>query len=93
MSAPVVDTEPRGLSPLLHFATVLALVAAVAGTVTSGRWSSAFGGLAVGVIVAAPLVRVAMFGLRWLRIGDRRFAVAALGLLLVTAAGAALALL
>lgn len=93
MSSPVLDAEPRGLSPLLRIATVVALVAAVIGTVTSGRWSSAFGGIAVGVIVAAPLLRVALFGARWARIGDRRYAVAALGLLLVTAAGAGLALL
>lgn len=93
MSSPVLDSEPRGLSLLLRIATMVALSAAVAGTVTSGRWSSAFGGIAVGVIVAAPLLRVAMFGIRWLRIGDRRYAVAAFGLLLVTAAGAALALL
>jgi len=93
MSSPVLDAEPRGLSPLLRIATVVALVAAVIGTVTSGRWSFAFGGIAVGVIVAAPLLRVALFGARWARIGDRRYAVAALGLLLVTAAGAGLALL
>ena len=93
MSSPVLDSEPRGLSPLLRVATVVALVAAVAGTVTSGRWSSAFGGIAVTVIVAAPLLRVAMYGARWARLGDRRYALAALGLLLVTGAGAALALL
>ena len=93
MSAPVIDAPPPGLSLLLRVATVVALCAAVAGTVTSGRWSSAFGGIAVAVIVAAPLLRVAMFGVRWLRIGDRRYAAAAFVLLLVTAAGAALALL
>jgi hypothetical protein len=81
------------MATLFTIATVVALIAAVGGTVTDGRLASAFGGVAVGVIVAAPLLRVAQLGAHWLRIGDRRFALAALGLLLVTAAGAALALL
>jgi len=93
MSTTTLDVTPRGLPRLVKVATVVALVAAAVGTFTSGRWSSAFGGLAVAVIVATPLLRVAMLGVQWARIGDRRFAAAALGLLLVTAAGAGLALL
>ncbi len=93
MTEPVVDALPRGLPQLLKAATVVALVAALVGTFAGGRTSSAFGGIAVGVIVAAPLLRVLLIGVRWLRIGDRRYSLAAGGLLLVTAAGAALALL
>lgn len=91
--APVLDVLPRGTAMLLKVAAVIALAAAVVGTVARGRVSSVFGGIAVAVIVAAPLLRVAMLGVRWLRIGDRRFAAAAAGFLFVTAAGAALALL
>lgn len=92
-SGPVLDVVPRGLAALMKVAAIVALVAAVVGTVTQGRVSSVFGGIAVGIIVATPLLRVAMLGARWLRIGDRRFAGAAAALLLVTAAGAVLALL
>lgn len=91
--APMIDVPPRGTATLLKAAAVVALAAAMVGTVARGRTSSVFGGIAVVVIVAAPLLRVAMLGVRWLRIGDRRFAAAAAALLLVTAAGAALALL
>lgn len=93
MNAPVLDGVPRGVAAMVRVATVLALAAAVVGTVTKGRLSSIFGGVAVGLVIAAPLVRVAMLGARWTHIHDRRFAVAAFALLAVTGAGAALALL
>lgn len=93
MSAPVVDQVPAAVPLLVRVATVVALVAAVVGTFASGRFSSIAGGIAVGVIIATPLLRVALLGGRWARVRDTRFAVAAFGLLLVTATGAALALL
>ena len=78
---------------MVRAATVIALAAAVAGTVTKGEVSSVFGGVAVGLIIAAPLLRVAMLGARWTHLHDRRFAAAAFALLVVTGAGAVLALL
>lgn len=93
MSAPVVDAPPRLVGLLLRVAVPVAFAAAVAGTFTSGRISRTFGGVAVGVVVAAPLLRVAVLGAHWARRSDVRFAVAAAGLLVVAGSGALLALL
>lgn len=93
MNAHTIDRPGRVIPVLLRTATAVALVAAAIGTVTTGRWSTAAGGIAVAVVVAAPLLRVALLGLRWLRVGDRRYALAALALLAVTGGGAALAML
>lgn len=93
MSDPVIDEVPSALPLIVRVATVVALVAAIIGTLASGRLSSIAGGIAVGVIIATPLLRVALLGGRWARVRDTRFAIAAFGLLLVTATGAALALL
>jgi hypothetical protein len=46
---------------------------------------------AVAVLLVVPLLRVAWLGVRWLRRGDVRFALVALGVLLVVATGALLA--
>lgn len=93
MSAPVIDEVPAAVPMLIRAASVIALVSAVVGAFFSGRVSSVAGGIAVGVIVATPLLRVALIGGRWARLHDARYAAAAFGLLLVTGAGAALALL
>lgn len=93
MTSPQIDSVPAAVPLLIRAATVLALVAAVVGVLAPGRIGSIGGGVAVGAIVAAPLLRVALLGGRWARLSDTRFAAAAFGLLLVTATGAALALL
>ena len=93
MSPPLIDEVPRSVPMLIRAASVVALVSAVVGVFASGRVSSVGGGIAVGVIIATPLLRVALVGGRWARVRDTRFAAAAFGLLLVTGAGAALALL
>lgn len=93
MSGPVLDTMPRALTPLLRVGVVVAAIAAVLGTVTHGPVSEAAGGVAVGAIVAVPLMRVAVLGVHWCRQRDVRYAVAAFGLVLVAVAGAGLALL
>ena len=69
------------------------LAAAVIGTVVpraAGRSASA---AAVGLVIAAPLVRVAWLVYRWWRWGDRAFASVAAGLLLVVGTGTVVALL
>ena len=93
MSMPVIDEVPAAVPLLVRVATALAFGAALVGAFSTGRVSSIAGGIAVGVIVATPLLRVALLGVRWARLRDMRFARAAFGLLFVTAAGAALALL
>ena len=68
-------------------------VAALAGTVlpgSSGRKASA---VAVGLVIAAPLLRVSWLAYRWWRWGDRRFASVAASLLLVVGTGTVVALL
>lgn len=47
--------------------------------------------LAIGLLVAAPLVRVGWLAIRWSRRGDRRFSLAACGVLVIVAAGVLLA--
>ena len=49
--------------------------------------------LAVGLVIAAPLVRVSWLAYRWWRWGDRRFASVAASLLLVVGTGTAIAVL
>jgi hypothetical protein len=88
-----VDPPVRGITPVMVVALGVAFTAAVVGTVTRGTVSRYAGGVAVAVIAAAPLVRVAMLGIAWWHRHDRRYALVALGLLLVVAAGAGLALL
>jgi len=89
----IVDTTPRSLALVLRVGAGMALLAAAVGTFTAGRTSRVAGAVSVAVVVAVPLVRVALLGGHWMRIGDRRYAFAAGVLLLVTASGGLLALL
>lgn len=93
MTEPVISLPPRVLPGLLAVATVVAFVAGLLGTVLSGDVANWFGGVAVAVIIAAPLLRVAILGVCWARNGDRRYAAVAGALLLLTAVGAGLAFL
>lgn len=77
---------------VLRLLTRLALVAAVAGVVLPDPAGEVGAGVAVAVIVGAPLLRVAWLAVRWYRRGDRRYAAVAAGLLLVVATGSVLAL-
>lgn len=84
-----LDPPSQGMSGLLQIAAVAALILAGLGAALPDvSWLS---GAAIGVIVATPLVRVALLAVRWFRQHDRRFAGAAIGLLGVVAAGALLA--
>ena len=81
----------RALAGALRYALGAVAVLALAALLLPdpvGSWSAA---LAVGLVVAVPLVRVAWFARRWWARGDRRFALVALGVLAVVAAGALLA--
>jgi len=63
----------------------LAVAAVVAGAAQTAPW---LGTATVVALIAAPVVRVVWLGVRWLRLGDRRFA-AVCGALLVIMAVAA----
>jgi hypothetical protein len=77
----------------LRLTTRIALVAALAATVIPGDGGRSASAAAVGLVIAAPLLRVGWLAFRWWRWGDRAFASVAASLLLVVGTGAALAVL
>ena len=68
------------------------LALAVIGTVAPGSAGELASAMAIGLIIAAPLLRVAWLTYRWWRWGDRRFASVAAVLLVVVGTGSALAI-
>jgi len=84
---PRVDRQRR-LARFLRVGAVITFVVAVAALVAPGRAGTSFGVAMVGVLVAVPLIRLAWLARRWLRKGDRRFALVALLLALIVSAGA-----
>jgi hypothetical protein len=84
--------DPRGeRQRALVVALVLTLAAgavlALTAVVTTGETSRAAGTASVVAVVAAPLGRTLWLGVRWLRKGDRRFALVAAAVLVIVAAG------
>lgn len=77
----------------LRLTTRITFAAALAGTLLPGHGGRTASAVAVGLVIAAPLVRVAWLAYRWGRWGDRRFASVAGALLLVVGTGTAIALL
>ena len=77
----------------LRITSRVALVAALAGTMVPGRAGRQASAAAVGLVIAAPLLRVSWLSYRWWRWGDRRFASVAGSLLLVVGTGTAIALI
>lgn len=75
----------------LRITSQVALVAALAATVLPGEVGRGAGAAAVGLVIAAPLLRVSWLAYRWWRWGDRAFASVAAALLLLVATGAAIA--
>jgi hypothetical protein len=66
------------------------LAAALAATVLPGDLRLDAGAVAVGLVIAAPLLRVGWLSYRWWRWGDRLFAAVAASLLLVVGTGTAI---
>jgi hypothetical protein len=64
----------------------------VVGVLLPDRVGTAASAIAVSIVVAVPLIRVAWLAIRWYRRGDRRYAAVAAGLLLIVAMGSVLAL-
>jgi len=75
----------------LSVLTRVAFLAAVAGVLLPGTGGTAASAVAVTVVIAAPLLRVAWLAIRWYRRGDRRYAVVAVSLLAVVASGSVIA--
>ena len=76
----------------LRLAAMAAFVLAVGAAASPGAVGDALGAALVALLVAAPLVRVGFFVGRWWQIGDRRYAIVSLVLLVEIGAGALLAL-
>jgi O-antigen ligase len=77
----------------LRITTRVTLVAALAGTFIPGHTGRSASAAAVGLVIAAPLLRVSWLSYRWWRWGDRLFASVAASLLLVVGTGTGIALL
>jgi hypothetical protein len=71
----------------------VALVAALLATAVPGELGRKFSAAAVGLVVAAPLLRVSWLAYRWWRWGDRAFSTVATSLLLVVGTGTAIGFL
>lgn len=77
----------------MQVAAIVAFSLAALGALLPGNSGRVAAGAVVAFIIAVPLVRVVSVGVHWLRIGDRRFAGVALGLLLIIATGSIIAAL
>lgn len=84
---PLADRQRR-LARFLRVGAIVAFVTAALGLVLPGQVGAVFGVAMVSVLVAVPLVRLGWLARRWLRKGDRRFAMVALLLTVIIAAGA-----
>lgn len=88
-----LETPVRGMQHALRVAAVVAFVGAAAGALLPGRPGRVAAVAVVAFIIAVPLLRVLSLGVHWLRLGDRRFAGVAFGLLLIVATGSLIAAL
>lgn len=79
------------LSAALSVAVTLAVVLVLGALTLPDSAADVMGGALVAVVIATPLLRVAWFVQRWFRRGDPRFALVALGVLVVVATGTLLA--
>lgn len=73
----------RVLATYLRVCLGVALVLALLATFAPDEWTDELGAAMVVVLVLAPVGRVLWLLVRWLRRGDRRFALAAVALLAV----------
>ena len=74
----------------LRLSTRVTLLAALVATVVPGEWGRDTGAAAVGLVIAAPLLRVGWLTYRWWRWGDRAFSAVAGSLLVIVGLGAAI---
>ena len=94
MTPPLVDPRPgryERLGQLLGYLLYVAAGLALATVVLPPRFGRWTGTAMVAVLIGVPLWRVAWFVARWVRRGDRRYALVGAGVLVVVAIGAALA--
>ena len=98
LTRPVIDLRRSGpfryarMTAMLRFLIRAAFVTALAGVVLPRPLGTVASALAVGIVVAAPLLRVAWLAIRWYLRGDRRYAAVAASLLVVVGSGSVIAL-
>ena len=98
LTRPMIDLRRSGpfryarMIAMLRFLTKLAFVAALAGVVLPAPVGTLASGVAVAVVIAAPLLRVAWLAIRWYLRGDRRYAAVAASLLMVVGSGSLVAI-
>lgn len=88
-----LDSQVRGTGRAMQIAAIVAFGLAAVGALLPGAVGRAAAIAVVAFIVAVPLLRVVSLGVHWQRIGDRRFAGVALGLLVIVATGSVIAAL
>jgi len=79
------------LAGVMQVALVASFALGLGGAFLPGSVGRASGILCIGVLIAAPILRVAWLSASWTRAGDRRFAFLGGALLGVLAVGAVLA--
>lgn len=84
---PRADRQRR-LARFLRVGAIVAFWVALVALLLPGRAGTAFGVAMVAVLVAVPLIRLGWLARRWLRRGDRRFALVAVLLAVIVSAGA-----
>lgn len=89
----VSSIRGRIQAPALTWLTRLVVVVGVLGAALPGAAGIAVATVAVGAVVAAPLLRVLWLVFRWSQEEDRRFIAVGLGLLAVIGLGALLSAL
>ena len=83
----------RPLSNALGWALVTVTALAAASVVLPSPWGGRVGVVLVATLVVVPIARVVWLIARWIRRGDRRYAAVGIGVLVVIAVGALLALI
>lgn len=86
-----LDAPVRATKRAMQVAALVAFTLALFGALLPGIAGRRAAGAVVAFVVVVPLLRVLSLGVHWLRMGDRRFAGVALGLLLIVAAGSLIA--
>ena len=79
--------SPDVFSRWTSLALALAAVCALIGVATGGGFGRALDSVSLLLLGTLPVLRVAVLSVRWSRSGDRRYASAAVALLLLMAMG------
>lgn len=80
-----------GIVILLRIVVVAALAASLIGVGIGGSAGRSSDMVAVALIIAAPLLRVVVLAVHWMRLGDRRYSFVAMALLAVVGIAALIA--